>query len=433
LQIVCTNQEAAIVELRDVLIIAYYFPPMGLSGVQRTLKFVKYLPDYGWRPIILTTGDIPFYAFDETLLKELEDKDIKIYRTPEKNPKKNKSKARKFPSRFVQRLGGAVLQTLYQPDSKVKWKSAALELADKIIEENNISAVFSTAPPYTDFLIAEEIRKKYQLPYVVDYRDSWVDNEFNFYATPFHKLYSIGLERNILNKANKAFVITRHTKEKIISRYRMLSHDDVMILPHGYDKDDFEVHRNVKPDPKKFVITHSGVFQDSRTPKYFLEAVAKFIENNKEAREKLQLRFVGVMRKNHLKLIKKFGLKHNTILTGYLNHSDSVRNLMESDLLWLMQFDNVRSPGKLYEYFGARKPILACLPEGEMRQLALESKAAIATDPKNVTEIRNALNSCFKLWKTGNLPKPNEEFVQKYDRQKLTGILSRELGLAAEY
>ena len=135
----------------------------------------------------------------------------------------------------------------------------------------------------------------------------------------------------------------------------------------------------------------------------------------------------------HIKLIKKYGLKNNTILTGYLNHSDAVRNLKESDLLWLMQFDNVRSPGKLYEYFGARKPILACLPEGEMRNLAMESKAAIAADPRNVTEIKNALNSCFKLWKLKNLPRPSEDFVEKYDRQKLTGILSRELGLTAEY
>jgi glycosyltransferase involved in cell wall biosynthesis len=139
------------------------------------------------------------------------------------------------------------------------------------------------------------------------------------------------------------------------------------------------------------------------------------------------------MRKNHLKFIKKYNLTKNVSCLGYLPHKESVRNLMESDVLWLMMFDNVRSPGKLYEYFGARKPILISSPDGNMRHLALETKAAIATNPKDVEKIENAISNYYKLWETNNLPVPNEEYIQTFDRQKLTADLARELSLAADY
>ena len=234
-----------IIKENNTLVIAYYFPPMGLSGVQRTLKFVKYLTHYGWNPIVLTSETSDYYAYDEALTAELEQLNITVIKAGKIS--KKKSKTRKFPSYFIQKLGRAFLQTFFLPDSKIGWKKYALEKAKFLFENYKIDVIFSTAPPYTDFLVARELSDKYNVPFIVDYRDTWVDNSFNFYPTPFHKSYHIKLEKEILTKSSKIIVTSRYSKETILKRYRFLSHNDVVIIPHGYDKEDFEgkiIHKN---------------------------------------------------------------------------------------------------------------------------------------------------------------------------------------------
>jgi len=400
----------------------------GLSGVQRTTKFVKYLTDFDWIPHILTITPDNFYAFDESLLEDFNDRDVFIHRTSKKNVRS--SKIRKLPSYFVQRLGRYVLNFIYQPDSKIRWKKSALELGSKIIEENNIEGIIATAPPFTDFIIARELSQKYDIPFIVDYRDSWVDNPFHYYPTPFHKNYSLNLEEDILKHANHIIVLTREAKENFLRKYKYISHQDISIIPHGFDSEDFEKLKYVKPNPSKFTITHSGVFQDDRTPKYFLKAIAAFIKNNPNAKKHLELRFIGVMRKNHIKLIKKSGLEENSVITGYVSHDEAVKHLLESDVLWLMLNDTHRTPGKLYEYFGARKSILISSPEGALRQAALASHSAIAVGPKATNEIQNAVTTFYSLWQNGTLPVPSDDFIAQYDRRKLTGELSRIIGMS---
>ncbi len=419
---------------RNVLVIAYYFPPMGLSGVQRTLKFVKYLPDYGWNPIVLTTSPGAYYAFDETLTKELHP-DIKIYRTDKdftKYARKNKNGVVKYPSKFTSNLKKVLLQSFLQPDSRILWKKHALRLAGEIYRKHNINVIYSTAPPFTDFLVASELNQKYGTPYVLDYRDPWVDNAYYFYATPFHKLYATKLESKVLTTAGKAFVITRHLKEMLIRRYKFLSHEDVTILPHGYDAEDFKPHQSVRPDSRKFTITHSGLFHDDMTPKYFLRALAAFLENNPSAAEEVVAKFVGVMSKSHIRLIKRYKLAGNVEMTGYVCHSAAVEHLMKSDVLWLMVRNNILTPGKLYEYIGSGRPMIVSAPDSNIRQLALETKSAIATGPEDIAAIQAAIKTYYDLWKLNTLPSTDMEFARRFDRKSLTGDLARELSLIAE-
>jgi len=420
---------------KQVLIISYYFPPMGLSGVQRTLKFVKYLPFYKWKPIVLTTSSANFYAFDETLSKELPEENYKVYRAGKSDSgfrRDNKYKIKKFPLYITQKIGRALTQTIFQPDSKRPWLKYALKKAEEIIKENNIDVIFATAPPFTDFLVAEKLSSKFGLPYIIDYRDVWIDNPFHFYATPFHKLYSIKLESKILTHAFKAIVTIRNTKELLLKRYRFLSHNDIEIIPHGFDPDDFDYTLTESKPKDKFIITHSGLFQDNRTPKYFLKAVDMFFKKRPEAKNKTELRFIGLMRKNHLKLIKNYGLSENVKLLGYLNHKETIKNILHSDVLWLMLMDNVRSPGKLYEYFAARKSILACVPDGSIKKLLEESEAAYITKPDDVNEIYNGLNTLYDLWKNDNLFFPKISFVEQFNRKILTGDLAKNLELAID-
>ncbi|MFC2130631.1 glycosyltransferase [Bacteroidota bacterium] len=421
-------------EERKVLVISYYFPPMGLSGVQRTLKFVKYLPLYDWKPIVLTTSPVQFYAFDETLNDEIPEDEYQIYRTgtAKDSKSKKKRKTKRFPSYLYQKAGRAFLQTIYQPDSKRPWLKHALKKGDEIIRENNIDVIYATAPPFTDFLVASELSKKHGIPFVVDYRDVWIDNPFHFFATPFHKLYSAKLEREILNNTEKAIVTTRYTKELLLKRHGFISHNDIYIISHGYDPSDFNQQDKINPNPDKLVITHSGLFQDNRTPKYFLKAVSQFFKNKPEAAQTTELRFVGIMRKRHLKYIKKYGLEKNTVCTGYLQHNEVIRHLLESDLLWLMQNDKVRSPGKLYEYFGAKKPVLACVPDGIIKKQVEDYEASFTTFPKDVANITKMLIKMYDMWKNNNLPRPEDNYVKQFNRKQLTGELAKILTLTTE-
>ncbi len=422
---------------KKVLIIAYYFPPMGLSGVQRTLKFSKYLPEYDWQPIVLTSSPRSFFAYDETLLNEIDPEKVEVYRTEKgsaagKKEIVNNRKISKFRSYTVQRIGRAIIQTIYQPDSKIRWKKPALELGRKILQEHQIDVIFATAPPFTDFLVARQLSKEFGIPFIVDYRDVWIDNPFHFFATPFHKMYSVGLETEILTYAKKAIVTDRRTKELLLQRYSLVGHDDITIIPHGYDEADFEPFRHLKPDKNYFTITHSGLFQDNRNPKYFLKALSLFIAENPEAAKKVKANFIGLMRPGHQKYIKKYKLENNVEQFGYLSHADTIEKLMLSDVLWLMLNDTVRSPGKLYEYFGANKPILACLPDSTMKKLAIDTKAAICTQPKDVQAIKEAIAKFYGLWKKDLLPIPDKNYTQSFDRFKLTANLAKELASAMD-
>lgn len=399
---------------QKVLVIAYYFPPMGLSGVQRTLKFVKYLPEFGWQPIVLTTNSGSYYAYDDTLISELDDS-VKIYRTEEKQKKKFS-----FPSTTVQKIGRFVNGLVRQPDSKIGWKKKAISLAEKIIEEEKPDVIFSTAPPFTSHLVAAELADKYEIPLVLDYRDQWYGNPFNSMPTVFHKHHNKKLEESVLYKSKKIIVISREQKEKLLKNYNLLQHNDINIVTHGYDREDFE---NISSEKLRdeFVITHSGLFQDNRNPKPFFKAFKKLVDKHGD---NVKLRLVGLMRKNHLRQIKSLKIENNIELVGNVSHSQAVEYLINSDVLWILQNDDVRTPGKLYEYFGAKKPILATMPKSYMRDLAVESGIALTADPTDSDDIYKALSTYYDLWKNGALPKGNEDFTSQFDRKHLTENLS---------
>lgn len=404
---------------------------MGLSGVQRIAKFVKYLPDYGWNPIVLTTNKAPYYAFDETLLDELINKNIKIYRTDEDltrilgkgdRPKIN------YPNKFIKNIQSKIIQTFVQPDSRIFWKKHALRKAAQIFRENKIDLILATAPPFTNFLIARELSDKYDVPFVLDYRDLWVDNPYYFYPTIFHKNYAIGLESEVLKKCSKAIVISRDMKNSLISRYRFLEHSDVSIIPHGFDQEDFD---NAIPEfrnDNKLIISHSGVFSADLTPKYFIKAVNLLFNERPQLATKIEFRFFGILQKQYQKMIKKSKFSDSFVLNDYLEHRQLVNHLVSSDVLWLMFPRPIVTPSRFYEYLGARKPLLVCSHPGDITRIAESTGAAIVTNPKDTKAIALAIYEFYNKWKNNKLPKPNEAIIEKFERKYLTQLLSKELG-----
>ncbi|HEY9188728.1 MAG TPA: glycosyltransferase family 4 protein [Ignavibacteria bacterium] len=427
--------------MRKVLVIAYYFPPLGLSGVQRTFKFVKYLSRFNWLPTILTISPGGYFAKDYGMLKEIEDQDISIVRVGSKlEPTQifKKKDAIEMPHEFVRKFSSRLSQFFLLPDNKIGWKKKAIEAGSKLLENDKFDAIFSTAPPYTDFLIGEELKKKFNLPYVIDYRDSWMDNPYNFYPTPLHKSIVSRMERRVLHSSDHIITINRKIKELLLIRYKFLKYTDITIIPQGFDPEDFNIPENeTLPKVKKFRITYSGTFIDKRTPKYFLRAVAKLLKENPEIRHNFEACFVGNFRKENEKIVDKLNLRDVVNIVGYVEHKECIKYLVTSDVLWMMigegKGEDMMSTGKLFEYIGAKKPILGCVPEGVAKNTILESKSGFVVDPYDVNGIAKILLDLFYRWKGGILPQPSDDFVNKYNRINLTSDLSRVFELLIDY
>lgn len=423
--------------LKKVLIIAYYFPPMGLSGVQRTLKFVKYLPEFGWKPIVLTITPAAYYAYDETLLSELDETQIEIHRTQTKDVTKaaaslTSSRQFKVPSEFMRRMMSLVSQTFFIPDNKIGWKKFALQKADEIIAAHgNIDLIFSTAPPFTSHLIALALRKKHQLPTVVDFRDPWVENPLHFYPTPFHRRAHQHLEEQVVLGVDKIVTVNRALKEHLLRVYReKLTHKDVVIVSHGYDAKDFESVPKARANTGKFRFLHSGTFHSSeRSPKPFFLGLKKAIEKNADLAQKVEARFVGLFPTEYTKFAKSLGIDGLVQVEGYKSHHEALAENFQADVLWATQSD-VRhiatiTQSKLFEYVACERTLFGVVPEGASRQFILEANGVVA-HPNNPDEIAEKILVLFEHWKSGTLPLPLKEVAQKYDRRNLTMQLARE-------
>ncbi len=425
---------------RNVLVIAYYFPPMGLSGVQRTVKFVKYLRDHGWYPVVLTVAPGGYYAYDRSLLQEVEEAGVDIVRTGSFDPTRlyKPGKAVKLPRESLRKLMNRISQTIFIPDNKIGWKKKAVKKALEIKDKYNFELIFSTAPPFTDHVIGRDISRELKLPLVLDYRDAWLDYQFAFYLTPFHRYLHYRIEKSCVRAASMVAVVNRKIKIKILEKYPFLHYNDVHIIPQGYDPADFTVNSLPSlPDSHTMRVTYTGTFIEDITPVPLLRALAKIFNENPKLKGRIKLTFAGLFRKRDKRLIRKLGLQNDVELPGYIDHRSCTQLMMNSDVLFITlgkkkNRDHV-TMGKLYDYFGARKPILAALPEGVAAQAVKETDAGVVTDPENVDEIADALLKYFDKFRRRELQPVPESAVEKYDRTKLTGELANIFNKVTEY
>lgn len=429
---------------RRVLVVAYYFPPMGLSGVQRTLKFVKYLPEFSWHPTVLTVEPTGYFACDETLLSELQSPNIRVERTAPAGPGRlfAKREVVRLPSERYRKFLSRLSDTFFIPDNKRGWRRKAVSRAIELHQETPFDLVFCTAPPFTDFLIGAEIKAEINRPLVFDYRDPWVDYPFKFYPTPLHKRANILMERHALRASSHVITTNRRVKELLIQRYPFLSYRDIDIIPQGFDPEDIPSEEQLDPQGKerrrnagkpvvhkprrrardRMRVTYSGIFWEDRVPDFFLRALHDLFKEKPKLRGRIEAVFVGNFRDENLKLVNKLALQDSVSIMGYLPHREAVRQLALSDVLWMIVGDDLGSPGKVYEYIGVRKPILGCVPDGFMKTTILEA-GGVVVRPDDVSGIKNALEMFYEQFRVGELKGPRSEIVDKYNRRNLTGSL----------
>lgn len=419
-------------EQHSVLVFAYYFPPMGLSGVQRVSKFVKYLPEFGWRPHVITTGPTAYYAHDTSLLDELEGRDIVIHRTSGLDPNsilKGKGTV-KMPRECVRKIMRNVSDTIFLPDNKKGWAKQALTVARELVKQHTFDAIFVSGPPFSSMMAAATLSEETSIPLVVDYRDLWYGNQFHFYPTPWHAHRHQTLEHDVLTHASRITVTNRKLKERLIATYNHLIFEDVVIIPHGYDSDDIPAIVPRRSGP--FRLTYAGIFYDIVTPIHFFKAVKQVLSERPEI--VLELHFAGLLRDEYIKAAAKYGLTEFIHDHGYCAHAKAVELLMNSDALWMM-VGNTRnadtiSSAKLYEYFGTGKPLLVSVPSGALRFDAERYGASWITEPDDVDAIATCIKEMYDAWQTGTLPQPNRAVIELFERKLLTGQLARQLALS---
>lgn len=405
---------------------------MGMGGVQRTLKFAKYLLNYNWQPIVVTINPKKYFAIDEYLLDEALQRGVIIERTG--NDELNLSKiVTRVPKERFRKLRSRISQLVFIPDTKIFWKRKALKKIDSIWQKyGGFNLVFATAPPYTDFLIGQEVKKRYKIPLVIDYRDAWVDSPvLNFYPTPFHRKANENLERRVIKDSNIVITTNRRVKEMIIRRYENIDYNDIKIFTHGYDEEDFEIAKTKKlPLTNKMRVTYSGSFY-TRNPKFYFKAIRNFIDKYPETKGKVEFLFLGIFTKELIKLAKHLNIIDYLNLPGYVNHSECVKYLLASDVLFLLvsrgENEDAAMPGKVGEYIGSRKNIIACIPDGVTKKLLEKYNAIKFVSDENPELISNAIYEYYLLWNKNEMPVANEEMIGMYDRKKITGELAKEL------
>lgn len=418
----------------SVLAFAYYFPPMGLSGVQRVTKFMKYLPDFGWHPHVITTGPVAYYAHDPSLLDELEGRDIVIHRTEgaDINAKLKDKGTVRMPREFFRKFLRKASDTFYVPDNKKAWSKQALEMGRQLVNEHNFDVIFVSGPPFSTMSAAARLSVETGIPLVVDYRDLWFGNQFHFYPTYWHSHKHQQLEREVLLVASRITVTNRRIKEHLIRRHDFLSSEEVVIIPHGYDPADLAGHTRQRNSDGKFRLTYSGIFYDIVTPMPFFKAVKRVRTERPDI--PLDLHFVGLLREEYRKAAQRMGLADIITDHGYCAHRDAVSMLLESDALWMM-VGNTRnadtiSSAKLYEYFGTRKPLLVSVPDGSLRKDAERYGASWITDPKDVPAIAASIIEMYDHFKRGTLPTPNQPVVDGFNRIGLTEQLAKQFAMS---
>ncbi|MDM7926683.1 MAG: glycosyltransferase, partial [bacterium] len=420
----------------------YYFPPSGGAGVQRALKFVKYLRDFGWEPVVLTVReDADFPARDESLLSEVP-AGVEVVRTGIFEPyglyRKWTGKAGNAAidietntggkqSGIRERVADLVRSTFFIPDARCFWKPSALAAAEGILKRRKVDAIVSTAPPYTCHLIAESIRRRHGIPWVADFRDSWV----GWLSAPdrwwLPNRVDRALESKVLRNADRILAVSEGVRSDLSSRNPDIPAGKWRILTNGFDAADFS-GLDPKPDADRFVITYTGSLYGKRDPSALLRACRSLAERRPDLAEKLLIRFIGRVDSTTLDAFRALGRMFEHV--AYVPHGESLKALLESSAL-LLVIDTAAAAGtivtgKVYEYLGAGRPILALAPEGDAARLIRSLGAGAVVAPEDPSGVERILEEWMTAWQgNGPIPHASAEAARRFERKALTGELAR--------
>jgi len=433
--------------MRKVLVIAYDFPPRGGSGVQRTVKFAKYLPALGWQPVILTVSNLPSREADRMLLDDLPG-DLPVYRAPDLDMRFLRGIAHRRPvqpdgSRSQKTGAGSAkaasplrsekrkawthfVETWFLiPDSCIRWLPAALWTGLKVVRQ--CDAIYSTSAPFTDHLVAALLHRVSGKPWIADFRDPWTQYAI-YQHSGLRSHIDASLEECLLKAANVVTVTCAAAAKSFRQAHPSLPADKFIEITNGFDAEDFDQAAGSLFDT--FTIAYTGRFDEQKNASYFfLQALKELRGEYPELAPEIKTLFAGSFDKQGRALLARWSLEGMVKLLGYLPHHESVQLLLKSHVLLLTLNDepgvNLTYPGKLFEYLAARKTVLALVPEGATASLLRGIGAGPVVAPDDVEAIKKAILDLHNQYRQGTGSSRTYDNLQRFERRALTERLAQ--------
>ncbi|MCB6098006.1 Glycosyl transferase, group 1 family protein [Flavobacterium psychrophilum] len=422
--------------MKKVLIITYYWPPAGGPGVQRWLKFVKYLPDYNIQPIVYIPENPTYPIIDEGLISEvseqaiiLKNKIIEPYQLASVFSKKSTKGISSgiIPNQkkqsFIQKLLLLVRGNLFIPDARILWVKPSVKYLEKYISENNIDTIITSGPPHSLHLIGLKLKQNLNVKWFADFRDPWTTIGYHSalklssYAEKKHK----NLERKVLNTADTIIVTSKTTK----TEFQAITTKPIEVITNGYDVEN--IPKQVLDE--KFTLAHIGSFLSNRNPMILWESLSELVVENKKFRTHFQLKLIGKVSQEILNSMGNFNLNSYVNNIGYVSHKEAIEHQKKSQVLLLIEIDSEDTksiiPGKLFEYMVSERPIIAIGPKGsDFAEIITETNTGVFFIYNEKEKLKKQILSYFELYLTQKLT-VSAVGLQQYSRKNLTEKLSK--------
>lgn len=399
---------------KRLLLISYHFPPVGGAGVQRPLKFVKYLRRYGWDVSVLMAANPSVPVFDESLCRDLpEDLVVEKARTwePDYRVKQQLGQAAQTRQGLTARLKGAARRAvkgaasiLLQPDPQILWLPNALGAARRLLKRLPHHAILATAPPYSNLVLGTMLKRKTGLPLVVDYRDEWdLSSQYleNSRRDWFSRVVQERMQRNVLRRADAIVATTQGSTARLQERAAQSgSRTPAFCIYNGFDPDDFETllaNQDQSTNQRsRFRIVYTGTLWNLTSVQPLVEAVERLQCDSPELLDHLELVFVGRKTPEQLALLNRLRETRCRVdIRDYCDHVEALQLMSNADALCLLLSavpgaERV-APAKLFEYLALRKPILSITPRGETAEIVRRYFPRNQFEPENVSGIADWL------------------------------------------
>lgn len=417
--------------MKRALIITYYWPPAGGPGVQRWLKFVKYLREFGVEPVVYVPENPNYPLIDTNFSAEIPS-DIEIIKHPIKEPYQlaklfSKKKTKQFSSGLISKKDVSPIEKLmlyirgnfFIPDARVGWVKPSVKFLSKYILEKPLDVIITTGPPHSLHLIGLQLQKELNVKWIADFRDPWTTIHYhkslrlNKASEGKHK----SLEAAVLTSAN-AITVTSPTTKKEFER---ITDKPITVITNGYDiskeKTSFEMD-------SKFSISHIGSLLSERNPQILWKVLADICDVSASFKNDLLLKFAGAVSDDVKQSIQDFKLNKNCDFLGYVSHSEALKLQNQSQVLLVVEIDTPETraiiPGKLFEYLAAKRPIIALGPkESDIEEILNETKAGTFFSYLDDNKLKTEILDLYEQFKGGNLEIASQG-IEKFSRRELT-------------
>lgn len=420
--------------MRRVLIITYYWPPAGGPGVQRWLKFVKYLRDFGVDPVVYIPEN-PYYVLtDPSLLQEVPEGITvltrKIWEPYQWASRISGKKTKRISSGVIHHKNQSLLEkamlwirgNYFIPDARISWVRPSVKFLSDYLGKEKIDTIITTGPPHSVHLIGLHLKESLQIKWVADFRDPWTSIGYHSKlrlgkaSESRHK----GLEKQVLTTADHIIVTSDTTRKE----FKAITDKPIAVITNGYDG----VYQGPHGLDDKFTLSHIGSLLSGRNPDILWQVLGDLLGGNKIFRETFRLQFIGVVSKDVLSSVEKYGLTGHTRVLGYVDHDKAIEFQHRSQVLLLVEIDSEVTrgiiPGKLFEYLAARRPVIALGPTGwEAGAIVARCNAGVAFDYNAHAALKEVILNYFQLYKKGELTVSSQN-LEQYSRRSLTRKLA---------